>query len=164
MMGCMFPTSPNRTCIQSRFSLFLKSWRWTLWRTKKFSSSALVRIRAFYRSRRPAAEDTPPERQVFTFPVEVLDERDPSATLKKAKRISGHTSFIKVGRCRGRTLVSIVKASQLPTVNDDQDIGADRPGCSSNAHTPKTVAGRYQRFSQNLQGKSGAQFSCRAVR
>jgi hypothetical protein len=74
-----------------------------------------VRIRAFYRSRRPAAEDTPPERQVFTFPVEVLDERDPSATLKKAKRISAHTSFIKVGRCRGRTLVSIVKASQPST-------------------------------------------------
>jgi RHO1 GDP-GTP exchange protein 1/2 len=53
------------------------------------------------------------ERQVITFPLEALDEHDPTAGLKRAKRISSHTSFFKAGFCLGRVLVCIVKSSQL---------------------------------------------------
>ena len=35
------------------------------------------------------------------------------APLKRAKRISSHTSFFKAGFCLGRVLVCIVKSSQL---------------------------------------------------
>ena len=35
------------------------------------------------------------------------------AGLKRAKRISSHTSFFKAGFCLGRVLVCIVKSSQL---------------------------------------------------
>ncbi|KAJ3558567.1 hypothetical protein NP233_g11485 [Leucocoprinus birnbaumii] len=53
------------------------------------------------------------ERQVITFPLDALDPRDPMAGLKRAKRISSHTSFFKAGFCLGRVLVCIVKSSQL---------------------------------------------------
>ncbi|KAF8159549.1 CNH domain-containing protein [Crassisporium funariophilum] len=53
------------------------------------------------------------ERQVITFPLEALDPLDPMAGLKRAKRISSHTSFFKAGFCLGRVLVCIVKSSQL---------------------------------------------------
>ncbi|PFH51852.1 hypothetical protein AMATHDRAFT_141795 [Amanita thiersii Skay4041] len=53
------------------------------------------------------------ERQVITFPLEALDPLDPMAGLKRAKRISSHTSFFKAGFCLGRILVCIVKSSQL---------------------------------------------------
>ncbi|KIK61684.1 hypothetical protein GYMLUDRAFT_73193 [Collybiopsis luxurians FD-317 M1] len=53
------------------------------------------------------------ERQVITFPLEALDPIDPLAGLKRAKRIASHTSFFKAGWCLGRTLVCIVKSSQL---------------------------------------------------
>lgn len=53
------------------------------------------------------------ERQVITFPLDALDSRDPMAGLKRAKRISSHTSFFKAGFCLGRMLVCIVKSSQL---------------------------------------------------
>ncbi|KIK08903.1 hypothetical protein K443DRAFT_127890 [Laccaria amethystina LaAM-08-1] len=53
------------------------------------------------------------ERQVITFPLEALDKRDPMAGLRRAKRISSHTSFFKAGFCLGRVLVCIVKSSQL---------------------------------------------------
>lgn len=35
------------------------------------------------------------ERQVITFPLEALDKRDPMAGLRRAKRISSHTSFFQ---------------------------------------------------------------------
>jgi len=53
------------------------------------------------------------ERQVITFPLEALDPTDPMAGLKRAKRISSHTSFFKAGVCLGKTLVCVVKASAL---------------------------------------------------
>ncbi|KDR80624.1 hypothetical protein GALMADRAFT_60620 [Galerina marginata CBS 339.88] len=53
------------------------------------------------------------ERQVITFPLEALDPLDPMAGLKRAKRISSHTSFFKAGFCLNRVLVCIVKSSQL---------------------------------------------------
>ncbi|KAJ7210545.1 CNH-domain-containing protein [Mycena pura] len=53
------------------------------------------------------------ERQVFTFPLEALDPVDPTAGLKRMKRISTHTSFFKAGFCLGRVLVCIVKSTQL---------------------------------------------------
>ncbi|KXN92394.1 Rho1 guanine nucleotide exchange factor 1 [Leucoagaricus sp. SymC.cos] len=53
------------------------------------------------------------ERQVITFPLDALDPRDPMAGLKRAKRVSSHTSFFKAGYCLGRVLVCIVKSSQL---------------------------------------------------
>ncbi|KAG6869198.1 hypothetical protein C0993_009061 [Termitomyces sp. T159_Od127] len=53
------------------------------------------------------------ERQVITFPLDALDPNDPLAGLKRAKRISSHTSFFKAGFCLGRVLVCIVKSSQL---------------------------------------------------
>ena len=53
------------------------------------------------------------ERQVVTFPLEALDPMDPLAGLKRAKRISSHTSFFKAGICLGKTLVCVVKSSPL---------------------------------------------------
>ena len=53
------------------------------------------------------------ERQVITFPLDALNPMDPMAGLKRAKRISSHTSFFKAGICLGRMLVCIVKSSQL---------------------------------------------------
>jgi hypothetical protein len=50
---------------------------------------------------------------VITFPLEALDPNDPMAGLKRAKRISSHTSFFKAGICLGRTLVCVVKSSPL---------------------------------------------------
>ncbi|KAG9312999.1 CNH-domain-containing protein [Chiua virens] len=53
------------------------------------------------------------ERQVITFPLEALDPMDPMAGLKRAKRISSHTTFFKAGVCLGKTLVCVVKSSPL---------------------------------------------------
>ncbi|KAF9240727.1 CNH domain-containing protein [Melanogaster broomeanus] len=53
------------------------------------------------------------ERQVITFPLDALDSMDPMAGLKRAKRISSHTSFFKAGICLGKTLVCVVKSSPL---------------------------------------------------
>ncbi|KII85858.1 hypothetical protein PLICRDRAFT_56335 [Plicaturopsis crispa FD-325 SS-3] len=53
------------------------------------------------------------ERQVITFPFDALDPMDPMSGLKRAKRISSHTSFFKAGMCLGKTLVCIVKSSPL---------------------------------------------------
>jgi hypothetical protein len=50
---------------------------------------------------------------VITFPLEALDPHDPMAGLKRAKRISSHTSFFKAGYCLGKVLVCVVKSSQL---------------------------------------------------
>ena len=50
---------------------------------------------------------------MITFPLEALDPHDPMAGLKRAKRISSHTAFFKVGVCLGRVLVCIVKCSPL---------------------------------------------------
>ncbi|KAF8916237.1 CNH domain-containing protein [Mucidula mucida] len=53
------------------------------------------------------------ERQVITFPLDSLDPIDPMAGMKRAKRISSHTSFFKAGFCLGKILVCIVKSTQL---------------------------------------------------
>ncbi|KIY71876.1 CNH-domain-containing protein [Cylindrobasidium torrendii FP15055 ss-10] len=53
------------------------------------------------------------ERQVITFPLDALEPLDPLAGLKRAKRISSHTSFFKAGFCLGKILVCIVKSTQL---------------------------------------------------
>ncbi|KAJ8521220.1 hypothetical protein ONZ45_g2019 [Pleurotus djamor] len=45
--------------------------------------------------------------------IVLSDYNDPGAGLKRAKRISSHTSFFKAGYCLGRVLVCIVKSSQL---------------------------------------------------
>lgn len=50
---------------------------------------------------------------MITFPLEALDPMDPLAGLKRAKRISSHTSFFKAGICLGKTLVCVVKSSPL---------------------------------------------------
>lgn len=49
----------------------------------------------------------------MTFPLEALDPRDPSAGLRRGKRIASHISFFKCGVCVGKTLVCVVKASAL---------------------------------------------------
>ncbi|KAG1822209.1 CNH-domain-containing protein [Suillus variegatus] len=53
------------------------------------------------------------ERQVITFPLDALDPMDPMSGLKRAKRISSHTTFFKAGICLGKVLVCIVKSSPL---------------------------------------------------
>lgn len=53
------------------------------------------------------------ERQVITFPLDALDPKDPTAGLRRAKRISSHTSFFKAGICLGKVLVCVVKSSPL---------------------------------------------------
>ncbi|WVW85998.1 hypothetical protein I302_108036 [Kwoniella bestiolae CBS 10118] len=53
------------------------------------------------------------ERCVTTFPLDCLDPNDANAALKRGKRISSHTSFIKSGICLGKTLIAIVKSSTL---------------------------------------------------
>lgn len=50
---------------------------------------------------------------MITFPLESLDPHDPMAGLKRAKRISSHTTFFKAGYCLGKALVCVVKASPL---------------------------------------------------
>ncbi|KAG8911710.1 RHO1 GDP-GTP exchange protein 2 [Tulasnella sp. 417] len=55
------------------------------------------------------------ERSVFTIPLDALDANDPTAGMKRAKKISSRTSFFKAGRCLGRTLVCLVKSSALST-------------------------------------------------
>ncbi|KAL4061872.1 CNH-domain-containing protein [Scleroderma citrinum] len=53
------------------------------------------------------------ERQVVTFPLDALDAKDPTSGLRRAKRISSHTSFFKAGMCLGKVLVCVVKSSPL---------------------------------------------------
>lgn len=53
------------------------------------------------------------ERQVITFPLDALDPMDPLSGLKRAKRISSHTTFFKAGVCLGKVLVCVVKSSPL---------------------------------------------------
>lgn len=53
------------------------------------------------------------ERSVTSYPLEALDPNDPTAALKRGKRLSSHTSFFKSGICLGRTLLCIVKSSSL---------------------------------------------------
>jgi len=53
------------------------------------------------------------ERQVITFPLDALDPMDAMAGLKRAKRISSHTTFFKAGTCLGKVLVCVVKSSPL---------------------------------------------------
>lgn len=53
------------------------------------------------------------ERQVITFPLDALDPMDPMSGLKRAKRISSHTTFFKAGTCLGKVLVCVVKSSPL---------------------------------------------------
>lgn len=50
---------------------------------------------------------------MITFPLDALDPMDPTAGLKRAKRIASHTSFFKTGTCIGRTFVCVVKTSPL---------------------------------------------------
>jgi hypothetical protein len=49
---------------------------------------------------------------VLTFPLDALDPMDPTAGLKRAKRIATHTSFFKTGFCLGRVLVCVVKSTR----------------------------------------------------
>ena len=49
----------------------------------------------------------------MTIPLDALDPSDPTACLKRAKKVSSHTSFFKAGTCLGRTLLCVVKASAL---------------------------------------------------
>ncbi|KAG6333845.1 hypothetical protein ID866_5243 [Astraeus odoratus] len=50
---------------------------------------------------------------VITFPLDALDVKDPTSGLRRAKRISSHTSFFKAGICLGKVLVCVVKSSPL---------------------------------------------------
>ncbi|KIR25280.1 rho guanyl-nucleotide exchange factor [Cryptococcus deuterogattii LA55] len=86
------------------------------------------------------------ERCVTTFPLDSLDPSDPNAALKRGKRISSHTSFIKSGICLGKTLVAIVKSSTLSStikVMEPVDLSQNRK---------KTQAG----FMRRLNGKDDA--------
>lgn len=73
------------------------------------------------------------EHSVITFPLEALSESDPTAGLRRAKRISSHTSFFKAGVCLGKSLVCVVKASQLSSTIkalepiDHADRGRNKP-------------------------------------
>lgn len=73
------------------------------------------------------------EHSVITFPLEALSEADPTAGLRRAKRISSHTSFFKAGVCLGKNLVCVVKASQLSSTIkalepiDHADRGRNKP-------------------------------------
>lgn len=49
----------------------------------------------------------------MTFPLDELDPSDPASGMKRAKRVASHASFFKAGLCLGKTLVCIVKASNL---------------------------------------------------
>jgi hypothetical protein len=53
------------------------------------------------------------ERQVFTFSMDALDRHHPMAGLKRAKRISNHTTFFKAGYCLGKAVVCTVKSDPL---------------------------------------------------
>jgi hypothetical protein len=53
------------------------------------------------------------ERQVITFPLDSLNGSNPMDGLKRAKRISSHTTFFKAGYCLGKALVCVVKSSPL---------------------------------------------------
>ena len=50
---------------------------------------------------------------MITFPLDALEATDPLAGLKRAKRITAHTSFFKSGICAGRTFVCVMKTSPL---------------------------------------------------
>ena len=45
--------------------------------------------------------------------MDALDPLDPKAGLKRAKRISSHSSFFKTGFCLDKVLVCVVKTSEL---------------------------------------------------
>lgn len=53
------------------------------------------------------------ERTVTSFPLDCLDPNDPTAALKRGKKIASHTSFFKSGICLGKVLVAVVKSSTL---------------------------------------------------
>ncbi|WWC91564.1 uncharacterized protein L201_006510 [Kwoniella dendrophila CBS 6074] len=75
------------------------------------------------------------ERCVTTFPLDCLDPNDANSALKRGKRISSHTSFIKSGICLGKTLIAIVKSSTLSStikvmepIDQSQRSGKKAPG------------------------------------
>ena len=75
------------------------------------------------------------ERSVTTFPLDCLDPNDPSAAIKRGKRISSHTSFFKSGTCLGKTFVAVVKSSTLSSTIKvlepiDQTIRGKKPQTS----------------------------------
>lgn len=93
---------------------------WHYWMSHKLTFSRNISFSLFY----PVCPNCPRysptlrinctlEHSVITFPLEALSEHDPMAGLRRAKRISSHTSFFKAGMCLGKTLVCVVKASQL---------------------------------------------------
>lgn len=47
--------------------------------------------------------------------MEELDPKDPTAALKRGKRIATHTSFFKAGICINKAIVCVVKTSALST-------------------------------------------------
>lgn len=53
------------------------------------------------------------ERTVTSFPLDCLDPNDPTAALKRGKKIASHTTFFKSGICLGKVLVAVVKSSTL---------------------------------------------------
>ncbi|KAF5361832.1 hypothetical protein D9756_002261 [Leucocoprinus leucothites] len=53
------------------------------------------------------------ERQVIAFPVDTLNTRDTPVELKHGKHLSPHASFFKCGTCLGKTIVCIVRATDL---------------------------------------------------
>ncbi|KAH7924273.1 CNH-domain-containing protein [Leucogyrophana mollusca] len=71
------------------------------------------------------------EHQVITFPLDALDPLDPMAGLERAKRISSHTAFFKVGICLGKVLLCIVKTSpQSSTIKTLEPIDPNTRGRS----------------------------------
>jgi hypothetical protein len=53
------------------------------------------------------------ERHLFRFPMDALDQHHPMAGLKRAKRISNHTTFFKAGYCLGKAVLCAVKIDPL---------------------------------------------------
>ncbi|ORX96778.1 CNH-domain-containing protein [Basidiobolus meristosporus CBS 931.73] len=52
------------------------------------------------------------DKVLVTFPLALLESSEP-VTIKRARKISSHVSFFKVGMCLGRTLVCVVKSTAL---------------------------------------------------
>jgi len=111
--GCTFPIFGKRKRIQSKSWPYWMSCKSIFWRITSSLLSFLVRFIGMSRLLFSNESCAPLERQVITFPLDALDPIDPMAGLKRAKRISSHTSFFKAGFCLGKVLVCIVKSSQL---------------------------------------------------
>ncbi|KAL1916582.1 uncharacterized protein VTP21DRAFT_5773 [Calcarisporiella thermophila] len=55
------------------------------------------------------------DKQLYTYPIEVLDAFDTNPANRRGRRISSHVSFFKYGTCLNRNLICVVKSNSLST-------------------------------------------------